>query len=64
MLGRYLDKFDVTDKATLASKAKVKADRKAKKTVSKKQETALFLTSKDGYIIQFVLLQTYVLETT
>ena len=36
MLGRYLDKFDVTDKATLASKAKVKADRKAKKTVSKK----------------------------
>jgi hypothetical protein len=35
MLGKYLDKFDVTDKATIASQERAKAEKKAKKTASK-----------------------------
>jgi hypothetical protein len=31
MLGKYLDKFDVTDKATLASQQKAKQEKRSKK---------------------------------
>ncbi len=38
LLGKYLDKFDVTDKATLASRAKVREQRRRKKTSQKKSK--------------------------
>lgn len=39
LLGKYLEKFDVTDKATLSSRAKAKAEKNAKKAKRRKSKT-------------------------